>query len=35
MIKITDAAITKIKKELKDVLNEGKTPFIRLTMGIG
>ena len=31
MIKITDAAISKIKKEVKGV----KKPFVRLAMGIG
>lgn len=35
MVKITQAAIDKIKKEVQDVIDEGKTPFIRLSMGIG
>ena len=35
MVKITEAAIKKITKEVKDIINEGKQPFIRLTMGIG
>jgi hypothetical protein len=35
MIKATQAAITQIKSEVEDVINEGKTPFIRLEMGIG
>ncbi|MBP1941294.1 hypothetical protein J2Z26_001036 [Bacillus luteolus] len=35
MVKITQAAIDKIKSEVQDVIAEGKKPFIRLTMGIG
>jgi hypothetical protein len=35
MIKITQAAIVKIKNEVQDIINEGKKPLIRLEMGIG
>ena len=35
MLQITHAAISVIKDEVKDVLEEGKKPFIRLAMGIG
>jgi hypothetical protein len=35
MVKITHAAIVKIKQEVQDVIDEGKKPFIRLAMGIG
>jgi len=35
MVKITQAAITKITKEVQDLINEGKKPLIRLSMGIG
>jgi hypothetical protein len=35
MLKITDAAIKQITKEVQDIINEGKKPFIRLAMGIG
>jgi hypothetical protein len=35
MIKITQAAIVKIKNEVQDIINEGKNPLIRLEMGIG
>lgn len=35
MIKVTQAAITKIKSEVQDVIDEGRKPFIRLEMGIG
>ena len=35
MIKITQAAIVKIKNEVQDLINEGKKPLIRLSMGIG
>lgn len=35
MVKVTQTAIDKIKLEVQDVINEGKKPFIRLTMGIG
>lgn len=35
MVKVTQAAIEKIKSEIQDVIDEGKKPFIRLTMGIG
>jgi hypothetical protein len=35
MVKVTHAAIDKIKSEVQDVINDGKKPFIRLTMGIG
>ncbi len=35
MVKITQAAISAITKEVQDVMNEGKMPLIRLTMGIG
>ena len=35
MVKVTHAAITKITNEVQDVINEGKKPLIRLSMGIG
>lgn len=35
MVKVTQAAIDAITKELQDVINEGNKPLIRLTMGIG
>lgn len=35
MVKITHAAITKITKEVQDIIDEGKKPLIRLMMGIG
>jgi hypothetical protein len=35
MLKVTPAAITAITKEVQDVIDEGKKPLIRLSMGIG
>lgn len=35
MVKVTHAAIIKITNEVQDVINEGKKPLIRLSMGIG
>jgi hypothetical protein len=35
LLKVTYAAIEKIKNEVQDVIDEGKQPFIRLQMGIG
>jgi hypothetical protein len=35
MVKITQAAIGKITKEVQDIIDEGKMPLIRLSMGIG
>lgn len=35
MVKVTHAAISVIKSEVQDVINEGKNPLIRLSMGIG
>jgi hypothetical protein len=35
MVKVTHAAISAIKSEVQDVINEGKKPLIRFTMGIG
>lgn len=35
MVKVTHAAITKIMKEVQDLIDEGKKPIIRLSMGIG
>lgn len=35
MVKVTEAAIAVITNEVKDIMNEGEKPFIRLTMGIG
>jgi hypothetical protein len=35
MVKVTKSAIDVIKTEVKDEINEGKKPFIRLAMGIG
>ncbi|MDQ1002859.1 hypothetical protein QFZ28_003259 [Neobacillus niacini] len=35
MVKVTQAAIVKITKEVQNLIDEGKNPFIRLSMGIG
>ncbi len=35
MVKVTPAAIKSIKKEVQDLIDEGKKPVIRLSMGIG
>ncbi|MDR6123338.1 hypothetical protein QFZ87_002935 [Bacillus sp. SLBN-46] len=35
MVQITQAAITAITNEVQDILNDGKKPLIRLSMGIG
>jgi hypothetical protein len=35
MVKITPAAITAIKSEIQDILEEGKKPLIRFAMSIG
>jgi hypothetical protein len=35
MVKVTQSAIDVIKSEVKDEINKGKKPFIRLAMGIG
>ena len=35
MVKITHAAIEKITNEVQDIIDEGKMPLIRLSMGIG
>lgn len=35
MVKVTPVAITSIKKEVQDLIDEGKKPLIRLSMGIG
>ncbi|MBP2242830.1 hypothetical protein J2Z40_003411 [Cytobacillus eiseniae] len=35
MVKVTHAAISAIKSEVQDVINEGKKPLIRFSMGIG
>jgi hypothetical protein len=35
LVKVTESAISAIKKEVQDLLNEGQKPLIRLTMGIG
>lgn len=35
MVKVTHAAIIKITNEVQDVIDEGKKPQIRLSMGIG
>ena len=35
MVKITQAAINEITNEVKDLIQEGKKPLIRLSMGIG
>lgn len=35
MIKVTDLAIKKLTKEVQDIIDAGKKPFIRLAMGIG
>jgi hypothetical protein len=35
MIKVTQAAVVKITKEVQNLIDEGKTPFIRLSIEIG
>jgi len=35
MVKLTKAAVLEITNEVKDLINEGKKPLIRLSMGIG
>jgi hypothetical protein len=35
MVKVTQAAISAIKSEVKDIIDEGKKPLVRLSMGIG
>ncbi len=35
MVKVTQAAIDVIRSQVKDVIESGKKPFIRLEMGIG
>jgi hypothetical protein len=35
MAKVTPAALAEIKKEVQDIIEEGKTPMIRLAMSIG
>lgn len=35
MLKITEAALSTITKELQSNANEGTKPMIRLSMGIG
>lgn len=35
MVKVTPAAISAITKEIQDIIDEGKKPMIRLSMGIG
>jgi hypothetical protein len=35
LVKVTEAAITTIKKEVHDLIEKGNKPLIRLSMGIG
>lgn len=35
LVKVTEAALEEIKREVNDVIEEGKKPLIRLSMGIG
>jgi len=35
VVKITQAALSQIASEVQAVIDEGKKPMIRLTMGIG
>ncbi len=35
MVKVTHTAISAITSEVQDIINEGKKPLIRLSMGIG
>lgn len=35
MVKVTHAAIAAITNEIQDVIDEGKKPLIRFSMGIG
>lgn len=35
MVKVTNAAIARLKEEIKMMKLEGEQPFIRLSMGIG
>ena len=35
MVKVTQAAVSVITEEVKDLIEEGNKPLIRLSMGIG
>lgn len=35
MVKVTQSAITAITNEVQDIIDEGKKPLIRFSMGIG
>lgn len=35
MVQVTQTAMTAITNEVQDLLNDGKKPLIRLSMGIG
>jgi hypothetical protein len=35
MVKVTHAAISAISNEIQDIINTGKKPLVRFSMGIG
>lgn len=35
MVEVTKTALSVITKEVQDIFDQGKKPFIRITMGIG
>lgn len=35
MVKITQAALTVITEEVKEIIEDGNKPIVRLSMGIG
>jgi hypothetical protein len=35
LVKVTEAAISTIKKEVHDLIEKGERPYIHLSMGIG
>ncbi len=35
MVKVTHAAISAIIKEVQDIIDEGRKPLIRFSMGVG
>jgi len=35
MVKVTHAAISAITREVQDIIDEGRKPLIRFSMGVG
>ncbi|MDQ0351591.1 hypothetical protein J2R98_001408 [Alkalibacillus filiformis] len=35
MVKVTEAAVNQVKKEVESRVNEDEIPIIRLSMGVG